>query len=96
MTASDAGKPVCPAPGILHVVAETPKSLQDGLDRAVEQIREAAAAEDRRGILITRRSRSLFTVEASTDVPRGTTLEKDRWHRPAVTARIGAGDEAGL
>lgn len=72
--------------GFLHVVAEDPKSLQDGLDSAVAQIRASAAGGDRRGILITRRSRSLFTVEASTDVPYGTTQEKDRWHRPTSTS----------
>ncbi|WP_309484112.1 hypothetical protein [Pseudarthrobacter sp. NS4] len=80
----------CPHPGppkprFLQVIAESQESLQDGLDRAVEQVRAAAAPGDRRGILIIRRSRSLFTVEASTDVPYGIMLEKDRWHRPSLT-----------
>lgn len=95
-TAPDARTPVWQAPGVLHVLAQSPETLQDGLDRAVEQVRAAAVAGDRRGILITCRSRSLFTVEASIDVPYGTTLEKDRWHRPAGTLSTAAGEEAGL
>lgn len=95
MPAPDAHMLVRKDPGFLQVVAENPASLQDSLDRAVEQIRAAAAPGDRRGILITRRSRSLFTVEASTEAPYGTTLEKDRWHRPPVQSSPDAGDEAG-
>ncbi|MDJ0356634.1 hypothetical protein [Paenarthrobacter sp. PH39-S1] len=91
----DARMPVRPeAPGFLHVVAENPVALQNELDRAVEQVRVTAAAGERCGILIARRSRSLFTVEASADVPYGTTLEQDRWHRPARTPPTAAGDEA--
>lgn len=95
-TAPDAGMPDWQAPGVLHVIAENPESLQNGLDHAVHQIRETSAPEDPRGILITRRSRSLFTVEASTDVPYGTTLEKDRWHRDTTPASTCSGDEAVL
>ncbi|MDP9890121.1 hypothetical protein [Pseudarthrobacter enclensis] len=79
--APNSGLPHWPAPEVLHVVAQDAESLQNGLDDAVQQLRAAAMAGDRRGILITRRSRSLFTVEASRDVPYGTTLENDRWHR---------------
>lgn len=84
-TAPDAPTPARQSPGLLHVVAENPGALQDGLDRAVEELLAAAPAGDRRGILITRRSQSLFTVEPSHDTPYGTVLEKDRWHRRAAT-----------
>lgn len=69
---------------VRHVVIDNPHCLHDDLARAVEQVRNAAAPGDTRGILLTRRSRSLFTVEASADVPYGTTLERDRWHRGDV------------
>lgn len=84
------------APEVLQVVAKDPKSLEDDLDRAVEQIRAAAVPGDRRGVLITRRSRSLFTVEASNDVPPGTILEKDRWHRTVAYPSPERGDGIGL
>lgn len=71
-------------PCVLNVVIENPQYMQDDLARAVEQVRGAAPSGDRRGILLTRRGRSLFTVEASPDVPYGTTLERDRWHRRDV------------
>ncbi|MEW1808871.1 hypothetical protein [Pseudarthrobacter sp. NPDC080039] len=61
---------------------------------AVKQLRAAAGPGDRRGVLVTRRSQSLFTVEASVRVPHGTTLEEDRWFRPAVYSAVGAGDGA--
>lgn len=98
MTANASNTDVAPvwhSPGVVHVIAEDPESLQDGLDQAVQQIRDAVSPEDARGILITRRSRSLFTVERSTDVPYGTTLEKDRWHRRSAASSAAAGDEAG-
>lgn len=74
------------APDVLQVIAEDPQTLQEDLARAVEQIRGSAARGDRRGILLTRRSRSLFTVEPSTDVPFGATLERDRWNRRTAPA----------
>lgn len=43
---------------------------RDDLNHAVEQIRETAVPGDRQGIVVSRRSRSLSTVEASTDVSR--------------------------
>lgn len=81
-------------PGVLHVIAESPEALQDGLDAAVLQLREAVTNERPQGILITRRSRSLFTVETSADVPYGTTIEKDRWHQHPVPPATHTGDEA--
>lgn len=83
------------APGVLHVIAENAEALQSQLNAAVLQLRETAADNDRRGILITRRSRSLFTVEVSADVPYGTTLEEDRWQRHLLTQPPTWGDEAG-
>lgn len=77
---------------ILTVVAEDPETMQDGLDLAVKQIRAAAGPGDRRGVLVTRRSRSLFTVEVSAGVPYGTTMESDRWSRPAVHSAVGPGE----
>lgn len=83
------------APGVLHVIAENPEALQAQLDAAVLQLRQTAPNDRLRGILVTRRSRSLFTVETTTDVPYGTTMEKDRWHRHAVPPTTRNGDGAG-
>lgn len=93
---SEAGVPARSAPGVVRVLARNPSSLQDELTKAVEQVRDAADAGDRRGILITRRSRSLFTVEASATVDYGTTLEKDRWHRSGLARSVGPGEREGL
>lgn len=82
------------APEVVHVIADSPEALQDGLDTAVLQLREAPGNGQPQGILITRWSRSLFTVETSSDVPFGTTIEKDRWRRHAPTATR-AGDMSG-
>lgn len=68
--------------GIFHkVITEDPRTLQDELDAAVDLVRGLAGEQDRSGILITRRSRVLFTVELNAGVPYGTTMERDLWHR---------------
>lgn len=63
------------------VVTEDPRTLQDELAAAVDLVRGRAGQQVRNGILITRRSRSLFTVELDDGVPYGTTMERDRWQR---------------
>lgn len=94
-TTADSDVPDWHAPGVLHVVAANPEALQKGLDAAVLQLRETAVDGDRCGILVTRRSRSLFSVEVSADVPYGTTMEKDRWQRHVASTEAGTGDVAG-
>ena len=84
------------SPEVLEVIAWGPESLQDGLERAVQRIRQAAPPGDSRGILVTRRSCALFTVEASDKVPHGTTMESDRWNRQAAAAPTPTGDEETL
>lgn len=74
---------------VLHVVADNQKSLQDEIGRAVDELRGGVEPGDRRGIMVTRRSRSLFTVEVSAGVPYGLTLERDRWHRSAPSRHPG-------
>lgn len=68
-----------------ELVIESPGKLQEQLAQAVEQILTTLAPDDRRGILITRRSETSFTVETSSGVPHGTILEQDSWQRPVVT-----------
>jgi hypothetical protein len=79
----------------VDVIANSPDSLQTDLDRAVAQIR-SAAAEAGRGIRVTRRSASLFTVEAAADVPCGITVENDSWQRPTSTRAQATLDKAAL
>ena len=79
----------------VDVIANNPESLQADLNRAVAQIR-ATAAMDGRGIRVTRRSASLFTVEAAADVPYGMTVENDSWQRPTSARPSTAGEEAAL
>ncbi|MDP9890815.1 hypothetical protein [Pseudarthrobacter enclensis] len=73
------------------VVTEDPRTLQEELAAAVELVRGRAGQQGRSGILITRRSRSLFTVELDDGVPYGTTMEQDRWQRGG-SARPGSKD----
>lgn len=94
--APEAFPPDRESPEVLKVIAGGAESLQDGLDRAVQLIRQAAPPGDSRGILVTRLSSSLFTVEASDKVPHGTTMESDRWNRQAAAAPTPTGDEETL
>lgn len=64
----------------MRVVPDNATILQDELEEAVRTVRESEP-ENRQGIMITRHSEALFTVTHSPDVPWGTTLEQDRWHR---------------
>ena len=72
--ASDAGL-------LVHVVSNDARTLQDELEQAIRTVRDGAQPGNRSGILITRHSEALFTVTHSPDVPYGTTIEQDRWHR---------------
>lgn len=65
--------------GVVPVIIDDPHTMQEELDRAVELVQSLHGHS--RGILLTRRSRSLFTVEASPAVPCGTVLQRDRWRR---------------
>lgn len=95
VTTSEAYEPEDPTLGLLHVVADDPESMQNRLDRAVEKLREAAADGNMSGILVTRQSRSVFTVQLSADVPFGLTVEMDRWQRRTAPLSGTRGDEAG-
>jgi hypothetical protein len=94
-TASPRRLPARRAVDVINVIAHSPESLEAALDHAEAQVRTAAVT-DRRGTRITRRSVSLFTVEAAADVPHGTTVEIDCWQRPTGTRPRAAGDEAVL
>ena len=65
---------------LVHVVTDNATTLQDELEEAVRTVRESEP-QNRQGIMITRHSEALFTVTHSPDVPCGTTLEQDHWHR---------------
>jgi hypothetical protein len=53
------------------------KSLDQELDRAVDDAVLAALEHQGRGILVTRHSPDSFTVELSSEVPFGIILERD-------------------
>lgn len=53
------------------------ESLDLELDRTVDEAILAALEDRGRGILVTRHDHDSFTVELSTEVPFGITLERD-------------------
>jgi hypothetical protein len=68
-----------PSPDVaLKVTAADRASLDNELDAAVERIRLTAAQEGK-GILVTRDAPDSFIVEASHEVPFGLTRERQTW-----------------
>jgi hypothetical protein len=61
-----------------HVTGDSPKSIQEDLDSAVELARQQAMKDGRHGILVTRLGPASFTVTLSAEVPCGTTQESCR------------------
>jgi hypothetical protein len=58
-----------------HVTGDSPQSIQENLDSAVELARQQAMNDGRHGILVTRLGPASFTVALSAEVPYGTTQE---------------------
>jgi hypothetical protein len=58
-----------------HVTGDTPQSIQENLDSAVDLARQQAMKDGRHGILVTRLGPASFTVALSAQVPYGTTQE---------------------
>jgi len=58
-----------------HVTGDSPQSIQEDLDSAVELVRRQAMDEGEPGILVTRLGPASFTVTLSAEVPYGTTQE---------------------
>ncbi|RKO20424.1 hypothetical protein D7Z96_18820 [Pseudarthrobacter phenanthrenivorans] len=58
-----------------HVTGNTPQSIQEDLDSAVELARQQAMKDGRHGVLVTRHDPASFTVALSHEVPYGTTQE---------------------
>lgn len=53
------------------------ETLQRQLESAADEVRIAAMADKRHGILVTRHRPDTFTVTLSPDVPYGMTYERD-------------------
>jgi len=70
----------CSSGILVHIVTDDASTMQDELENAVRTLR-VGVSENPQGIMITRHSEALFTVTHSPEVPYGTTLEQDRWHR---------------
>ncbi|BAS14227.1 hypothetical protein AHiyo8_25300 [Arthrobacter sp. Hiyo8] len=61
----------------LEVTVSNAAAMETELAAAVEAVRQAALAERRCGILITRHGAGKYTVGLSEDVPFGLTWERD-------------------
>jgi hypothetical protein len=61
-----------------HVTGDSPQSIQEDLDSAVELARDEALKDGRHGVLVTRLGPASFTVTLSAEVPYGTTQESCR------------------
>jgi hypothetical protein len=62
---------------VFHVVAHEPELIAERLDAAEKLAQKAALREGIYGILVTRLGPTSFTVALSTEVPYGTTQERD-------------------
>lgn len=65
----------------IEIESSDPRSIQNELTRAVENLLSTAAPDDRRGIMVTRHTLVSFTVSLSRDVPPRTTHERDLTQR---------------
>jgi hypothetical protein len=60
-----------------HVTADEPQLIAERLDAAEKLAQVRALSEGTHGILVTRHGPASFTVALSSDVPYGTTQERD-------------------
>lgn len=61
----------------LEVTVSNTAAMETELAAAIDTVRQAALAERRCGILITRHGTGKYTVSLSDDVPFGLTRERD-------------------
>jgi len=61
----------------LEVTVSDTTAMETELSAAIDAVRQAALAERRCGILITRHGAGKYTVTLSDDVPFGLTRERD-------------------
>lgn len=61
---------------ILHVTAQSPSTLQEDLNSAVEKARQAAIRGGKHGVLVTQHDYWSYTVSISSEVPFGITREQ--------------------
>lgn len=67
------------APDRLVIVAAGRAELEQQLTKAVEEIRDIAMTERRRGILVTHETPGRFSVALSDEVPFGLTRQRVAW-----------------
>lgn len=64
-----------PVETCLTIVADSRLEAIERLNASVDQLRKRAIVEKSRGILVTRRGAGKFTVELTSSVPYGMTME---------------------
>ncbi|MGO4248513.1 hypothetical protein AB4Y87_14975 [Paenarthrobacter sp. RAF54_2] len=60
-----------------HITGQSTTEIADSIDTAVEMARDHSVAEGWQGIIVTRHEPDMYTVNLSSDVPYGVTVERD-------------------
>lgn len=63
-------------PAVITVTVDSAEVVPDVLSAAIERVREAAAGNTSRGILVTRHAPGDFSIRLSDEVPYGLTRER--------------------
>nr|WP_173160779.1 hypothetical protein [Arthrobacter sp. 68b] len=64
---------------VYRVTGDTPRTVREDLNTAVELAQQHAMGEGKHGVLVTRHGPASFTVAASVDVPYGVTQEREHY-----------------
>jgi hypothetical protein len=60
-----------------HITGQSPTEIEGSINTAIEIARDHSMTEGWQGILVTRHGPDMYTVNLSSDVPYGATVERD-------------------
>ncbi|XAS69937.1 hypothetical protein VUN82_12445 [Micrococcaceae bacterium Sec5.1] len=60
-----------------HITGQSTTEISDSINTAVEMARDHSMTEGWQGIIVTRHGPDMYTVNLSSDVPYGVTVERD-------------------